>query len=252
MSIEAYRAAWANSNEINSGAFLVLLSLADHANDCGHCWPSIARIATMTKLSERQVKRHLQALADQNIITIDYGDGRGNTSKYTILGTRKGDIHDQKGDADDTLLDQERVTSEAERVTSMTVKGDAHVTRSIKNHNNHQIYIAPDPEPIAAIKTALTTITKTPLWAKTEEDYDQAAYLILGYEASPDDIKAFGKWWITNGHYKGKPALASLLQEFPNYLQARKPVYPPVNGHHQADNFADLVQKMEITDVIKR
>jgi len=187
----------------------------------------------MTKLSERQVKRHLQTLADEDnkVITIAAGDGRGHTSVYTILGVIKGDIQGIKGDADVTLLPYERVTSRAERVTSMTIKGDADVTQTIKNHKEPSyIYVHPDDDDIAEIKTALSTVSKTPLWSPTENEYDQAAHMVKGWDCTGKDVKAFGGWWVTNGWHKGKPVLSVVLSSMRDYLDTRSS-----NGHKPQD-----------------
>jgi len=222
LSIEAYKAAWAIKSEINSGAFLVLLALADHANETGKCWPSIARIAAMTKLSNKQVKRHLQTLSEESIITTVAGDGRGHTSVYTILGVIKGDIHDIKGDVDVTLLPYERVTPQA-------VKGGVDVTRSVYNQlnkNNGGVngsgqYVHPLPDPICKIITALDKIAADAFQPKTEDAFEVAAYLIDGWGCDKEDVAAFAPWWEKNGYYKGRPKLKSIVDEFRNFLDAR-------------------------------
>jgi len=54
---------WAWAQEITSPtARLVLLCLADHADEDGVCWPSQARIARKTGLSERAVRDALKVL----------------------------------------------------------------------------------------------------------------------------------------------------------------------------------------------
>jgi hypothetical protein len=49
-------------------ARLVLLSLADHADDAGECWPSQATIADRTGLSVRAVRKYLAELEDKGLI----------------------------------------------------------------------------------------------------------------------------------------------------------------------------------------
>ena len=49
-------------------AKLVLLKLADHADENGECFPSIERIATDTEMNERSVRRHLEALEAAGLI----------------------------------------------------------------------------------------------------------------------------------------------------------------------------------------
>lgn len=52
------------------GRKLVLLKLADNANDEGICWPSIARIAHETELSRDSVKRHIAALEADGFVAV--------------------------------------------------------------------------------------------------------------------------------------------------------------------------------------
>lgn len=78
-------------------------------------------------------------------------------------------------------------------------------------------FIHPDPEPITQIKTALATVSKTPLWAKTEDEYNDAAYALFGYDATPQKINGFAIWWEKNRWHAGKPAITTVLNEWTNY-----------------------------------
>lgn len=81
------------------------------------------------------------------------------------------------------------------------------------------IYTDPDRESIAELKTALSEVTKTPQMFH-ENDYDKAAHNLEAWKASPEAVRGFSSWWKTNGHYAGKPALKSLLNEWPNYCDS--------------------------------
>lgn len=60
----------------------VLISLADNANDDGVCWPSVARIAERTCLSERAVRNAIRWLEEAQILT---GHQRmGRSTWYTV------------------------------------------------------------------------------------------------------------------------------------------------------------------------
>jgi len=76
------------------------------------------------------------------------------------------------------------------------------------------IYI---PSAAQEIITALAAVSKTPYWPKTEEAYLDAAYCLIGYEATPGQVLTFGEWWAENGFYSGKPALKSILDDWINY-----------------------------------
>lgn len=132
MSIKLMSQVW-ESAPVEGSALLVLLALADHANDKDICWPSLPTLAKRARISERQTQRIIQKLADDgHIEVLSKGDGRGHSSKYKL--TIKGDIQDKDDIAmspienikDDTMstFNEERVTSETERVTSSAIKGD--------------------------------------------------------------------------------------------------------------------------------
>ncbi len=114
MSLTMSRIVWENSQSIGSQK-LIMLCLADHADDNGRCWPSISRISRLTRVSKRQVSRSLKSLVGKGELAYKPGDGRGHSSEYVILlkgdmvstngGIVKDDICDTKDDICDTKDD---------------------------------------------------------------------------------------------------------------------------------------------------
>jgi DNA-binding transcriptional regulator YhcF (GntR family) len=98
----------------------VLVCLANHCDDNGRsCFPSIARIASMSRLSQRTVIRVIAALETGGWIAVDRGAGRGVMSQYRI------DVSKLKRCHDVTLLEHpEKVTLTTEKVILTTQKGD--------------------------------------------------------------------------------------------------------------------------------
>lgn len=66
---------------------LVLIKLADNANDQGECWPSYQYIADQCEMSRRSVMSHIDALCSVQLIKkeIRYGGHKGNSSNIYIL-----------------------------------------------------------------------------------------------------------------------------------------------------------------------
>ena len=64
MSVKLMTIVWEELLELDSTHTLVLLAVADNANDEGACWPSIATLARKTRLHERTVQRALKTLED--------------------------------------------------------------------------------------------------------------------------------------------------------------------------------------------
>lgn len=68
---------------------LVLLKLADNANDKGECWPSYQHIADHCECSKSAVREHISALIKQGFLAkenrIGTNNGKGNASNiYTL------------------------------------------------------------------------------------------------------------------------------------------------------------------------
>lgn len=75
MSIQFSTAVW--SAKIGDPvAKMVLLKLADNANDSGKCWPTVARIADETELSERTVQGKISTLESLGLIERSRGVNR--------------------------------------------------------------------------------------------------------------------------------------------------------------------------------
>lgn len=68
---------------------LVLIKLADNANDSGECWPSYQHIADHCECSKSAVKEHISALIKLGFMKkenrIGVNNGKGNTSNVYYL-----------------------------------------------------------------------------------------------------------------------------------------------------------------------
>lgn len=135
MSIKYMTCVWESDRPWAGSVLLVMLALADYANDDGYCWPSIGSVARKCRLSERQAQRIIRDLVDDRSLEIaKHGDGRGNTTFYRIKGDADVTLYSKKGDTDDTVSKLrkaqrvtsavKRVTPSAQRVTSSALKGD--------------------------------------------------------------------------------------------------------------------------------
>lgn len=80
MSIKLMSLAWDADLPLAEKA--VLLCLCDHANDDGECWPSMARVARRSSMSERTAQRAIKGLRDKGILSWD--DAPGRSHKFSI------------------------------------------------------------------------------------------------------------------------------------------------------------------------
>src|SRR5471030_881034 len=86
MSIRAMNWAWAQ--ELSPTPKLILMALADAANDKDECWPGIPFIARKCCVSERTVQRVLQDFDATKLMSIepqfDPRNGRRTSNKYRL------------------------------------------------------------------------------------------------------------------------------------------------------------------------
>lgn len=83
MSIKVTNWAWSRS-ESRNGARLVMLALADRADDNGCSWPSIDDLAERTNLSRRSVQKGIAALVEIGELAVENGGGRHRSNRYRI------------------------------------------------------------------------------------------------------------------------------------------------------------------------
>ena len=121
MSIRIMSAVWEKA-PVDGGSLLVLLAMADFANDNGICWPSVPTLALKSRLSERQVQRVLRDLEDAKLIMVDKGTGPHGVNTYKVLvgGVKLSPLKLAKG-----------VTSASPGVTFATERGDMGVTQTV-------------------------------------------------------------------------------------------------------------------------
>lgn len=252
-------------------SMMVMYAIARYADASGRTpserdkAPSVETLAAKAKCHKNTILNQTKKLEAAGFLRVErHGKGRGRWNRYTLLvpidqsiGTSDKDIGtpqdvpiDEKGqiigtsngtpqDVPITDLLVQELSAKVDLLVQVLVHNgtsqDGLVTKVTDLKKEEYIYIYPDPDPIAELKTCLSQITKTPLWDKTEDEYEQAAYMLFGWDATPESITGFGSWWGENGHYPGKPALKSLIGEYRNYL-AGVVIPKGANGHANNGN----------------
>lgn len=91
MSLKAMVAAW--QAPVKANLKLVLLALADHANDDGECWPGLKGIARKCGVTERAVIKYINELTKNGLVfkraQFDKS-GRQRTNIYSLNMTNLG------------------------------------------------------------------------------------------------------------------------------------------------------------------
>ena len=72
MSLHAIRWAWSQTTPLSATQTLVLVALADYANEAQTCWPTLATLAKKTRLSRRAVINAIAHLVEVNLVTRVY------------------------------------------------------------------------------------------------------------------------------------------------------------------------------------
>jgi hypothetical protein len=83
VSVKVWNWVWARS-ESRNGARLVMLALADRADDNGVAWPSIDDLAERTRLTPRAVQKGIAKLVEIGELDVENGGGRHRSNRYRI------------------------------------------------------------------------------------------------------------------------------------------------------------------------
>lgn len=85
VSWDAYTWVWEHSSLTGTGR-LVMLALADHADDAGYCWPSIDRLAAMCRVNRKTVLRGITLAEEAGELVVDRPEkrGRGRVNRYQM------------------------------------------------------------------------------------------------------------------------------------------------------------------------
>lgn len=83
-------AVWDSSSQ-SGGNLLILLALADFANDEGECWPAISTLAAKARMTERHVRRILRDLEAAGEIESMPGGGQHGTNRYLVRPKMSGE-----------------------------------------------------------------------------------------------------------------------------------------------------------------
>ena len=83
MSIKLMSKVFKDEN-LDSNKKLIMLSLADNANDEGYCYPSLNTIVSKTSLSKKTVIKHIKELQEKNLL-LSQKRSRKNGGRYSSI-----------------------------------------------------------------------------------------------------------------------------------------------------------------------
>lgn len=180
MSIKIMNQVWENSKSKGS-QLLLLLAIADHADEHGIAWPGITTLAEKIRMSERQVKRLRQNLVESGeLVILREGGGRGNTDLVQV--TVKGDKESPKKAQENGDNLSERVTKKGDKLS----KGDKLTIEKVTNcQEKGDIAMSPEPSVEPSIEPS---VSKEP----SAEPAD-----LLPADAYPLFVDAYERIWGT-------------------------------------------------------
>lgn len=134
MSIAAMTSVWKDA-PASGTELLLLLAIADMANDDFECWPSIKHLAKKVRVTERQVKRLLDKLILNELIEKKIGSGKG---KYKGWETNLYILTPEKWPVTIELMSSDAQDTSDARVTPShdTRVLTSHDTRDTLNHKS--------------------------------------------------------------------------------------------------------------------
>ena len=196
----------------------VLLAVSDHLGSNEDCWPSLTRLATMTGLNERTIRRALTSLELAGHITVTRKPGRANryrviwetlptldTESTPLPRTESHPGHNVQGtpDTESTPLDTEsnEADQEADQVngsiTPPTPQGAGDVAQQSKPVDNSS-KSAEKPEPTAkkskrgrALSVEDVCAIPLPIDLQSLEGYTEA---FRAYAEHRQEMKAAVRW----------------------------------------------------------
>lgn len=94
MSIKLMAQVWDEATRLDGSELIVMLCLADHANDDGVCWPSTQEIADRCRVTRRHAVRLLSRLERGGYVYIRKESGRATRYTLNITGNTVAPITD--------------------------------------------------------------------------------------------------------------------------------------------------------------
>ncbi len=240
MGIEYCKYVWKNYKK-QGGHKLVMLALADFASDdTGESWPSIATLAEMACVSERQVQKIIADLKQSGDIEVTEARGRNHTNIYKII--KKDELHDTFSEEKKVNYSTEKVNYSTEKVNYSTEKGELQFTRSTNDPSYDPPMIHQDAfalqlaKPVTSKANGKRGDPQTQLTKQIMEAYvevrgkngvnygKEGAFAKKIAKEHPDrtieKVKACYLWLKQDKFYEFKPvSLAKVYESIPEFLR---------------------------------
>lgn len=201
MSVRMMQHVWENGPD-DKAELVVLLALADFANDDGECWPAMDTIGQKARMSERNARRVLRKLeADGYVETVE-GRGRNRGNKYVIKSDK------MSADKPDNMSDIDAKTGQNEHENRTKRVGKPDIAVSAEPSLT---IIEPREEPPCIPQAAKTAEDKPEPkarlpanWALSDEGWAYARSKQIPDEDIRDEATGFHAYWTDRGEKKSQ------------------------------------------------
>jgi len=229
MSIKIMSRVWELSSHKGSD-LLLLLAIADNANDDGICWPGMSYLAEKVRMSERSIINIIRRLEQSGEIVAKHVRNSGN--RYAVL---TGMTKEQREKTTSKLLSENISLMPNNCKTEQDKVKDFHLISETASAVEPSITVNEPsidtptlpgiaaPTPKAKIPRelilAIATVTKTNLSLATNPQKAQvtqtARLLHEKVNADEKQVVAFAAWWYTNDWRgrKGQAPTAAQIRE---------------------------------------
>ena len=224
MAVEVMSKVW--KLDLPQNKKLVLLAIADHANDEGIAWPSQGRIAWKTGYKRRNIKRILDELIEDGLLRImRAGRGRGNSTVHKLTLENAKQLPEYNAD--------DYYTPFKEKVTPLTPNNTKGAFPDEKVHSEVIKGVtanAPEPslEPSLEPSFSASKSDAVPGAIPTDEVIDPPLKIFRTTSSTgekPPARKPTKKKEITKNNGKTDPRTKPLLKEFEKLLGYPLPNY---------------------------
>lgn len=93
MSIRLMTRVWADDELKRRADLLVMLAIADFANDTGTAWPSIDTLAKKSRCTDRAVQKVVTGLIRSRKLMVERGKGPHGTNLYRVIAYGVNSVH---------------------------------------------------------------------------------------------------------------------------------------------------------------
>lgn len=232
MSVRKMAEVWENSRSVKGDPLVILLALADWANDEGVCWPKIPTIAMKTRCSDRGVREIIRQLEEDGFLWVERGGGRGKTSRYVVYprgdapahpGQKPGPRNSEYGAGITQNPEPETVFVTPKPCTTNTVYDDL-AYKDEPSVLNHQLEPPgedggkPPPSLESPLALAIRRVANKTTLVLSPRDAKDLLFVLRGLEEIGATIEQVDEFGVKcKGHWIGKASAPKIMQIYENW-----------------------------------